>query len=70
VTNSNTTPTDAPAMRFAGLCGAVVAVHPETPGWFGWICQGCGAGEGHQVEAGARKAANGHATICRSLPRD
>jgi hypothetical protein len=70
VTTSNTTPIGIPAPRFGGQCGAVVAVHPETPGLFAWICEGCGAGQGRQLEANIRRAANDHATICRSLPRD
>jgi hypothetical protein len=59
-----------PAMRFAGLCGAIVAVSLDERGHrHRWDCQGCGDGVGCLSRNDARKAANAHASACRALPR-
>ena len=62
-----TTSNNAP-IRFEGLRGAIVTLHSESRSRAWWVCE-CGASEDDQPTNRAREAANGHAAICRALPR-
>lgn len=64
-----TNTTTAPVMRFLTLGGAHVAVL-AGPGGHTWQCQGCDQGEDFgQSLPTVRQDANGHAGLCRSIPK-
>ncbi|MFA1552010.1 hypothetical protein [Actinomadura chokoriensis] len=63
------TTTRGPVIRFQTLGGAHVHVTARTGGYT-WQCQGCDqAEEFGQPLPTARTAANGHAGLCRSIPK-
>lgn len=71
---TNTTAT-TPVMRFLTLGGAHVAVMnvdvTNTLAGHTWQCLGCDYGVDYgQTRGNARNAANTHAAVCRSIPKD
>ncbi|MFA1552019.1 hypothetical protein [Actinomadura chokoriensis] len=65
----STNTTTKPMIRFQTLGGAHVHVTAGPDGYW-WECQGCDQGEEFgQPLPTARTAANGHAGLCRSIPK-